>query len=779
MTVPSAIRFLVDRVENMRIRTRLLVLMLLFGAAVGINILALLFLARSVSGSLEVIESARLRQLVAVEMHEKLRNAEAALYRYHLEGAAGFATQFDDQLTSFGASIATYRSLASTSEEQAWANDLDETRQNIQSLGRDLIRLHDQQASDLEAIIAAHQQLSHLLTEQLSPLRSNDPDYERAVDGMDQKARAMLLAVTAYLAEPDQGARSEFTEATIQFQQYLNQFRRLALAEPEVSGAQQVDASFARLQNLGSQLISDRDRQQASYARFFAEIFQAGQQVIVGQIQPLETQQLAQAQQDLWSAVGFAILISLVIPILMTIVAAFLAARLARGMNENILALLRGADRVAAGRLEQPVSIRSTDELHRLAEAFNNMMTDLATRERRLKARLAELETLRQISLHITSTLDLDQVLNEIAHSVLGLVEASSVHILTRAEPTGKLHLAASAGKSGSAAITSERSDGLAAIVASTGQPHVMDGATSEPLFDTREVTNWRAPSSAAFPMKRGTQVIGVLRLCSEARHTFTSEEIRILNLLTDQAAVALSNARLYKTLTEREEHVRTLMQKMAQIQDEERHLISLDLHDGLTQLIISANMHLNTLSAMSEQRMEPSEQQELEASRRLIKSAIDEARRVISELRPTVVEDLGLADGLRRYVIDLCAAEGWRCETHINLIGIEPSPPVQAAVFRIAQEALANARKHSHTDSIKVELQPNQTDLILTVQDSGCGFDLDALSNEPSGIGLVSMRERARTLGGTCDITTQPEGGTLVSVRIPLSALQRSVHEQ
>ncbi len=416
--------------------------------------------------------------------------------------------------------------------------------------------------------------------------------------------------------------------------------------------------------------------------------------------------------------------------------------------------------------------------MRELIDGTINGRRELATRFAELGSP-AELETLRQISLHITSTLDLDQVLNEIARSVLGLVEASSVHILTRAEPTGELHLAASAGKSGSAAITSERSDGLAAIVASTGQPHVMDGATSEPLFDTREVTNWRAPSSAAFPMKRGTQVIGVLRLCSEARHTFTSEEIRILNLLTDQAAVALSNARLYRTLTEREEHVRTLMQKMAQIQDEERHLISLDLHDGLTQLIISANMHLNTLSAMSEQRMEPSEQQELEASRRLIKSAIDEARRVISELRPTVVEDLGLADGLRRYVIDLCTAEGWRCETHINLSGIEPSPPVQAAVFRIAQEALANARKHSHTDSIKVELQPNQTDLGLTVQDSGCGFDLDALSNEPSGIGLVSMRERARALGGTCDITTQPGGGTVVSVRIPLSALQRSVHEQ
>ncbi len=778
MTIRQTVRHLFACVENMRIRTRLLVLMLLFGAAVGINILALLYLARSVSASLEVIESARLRQLVAVEMHEKLRNAEAALYRYHLEDEAGFATQFDDQISSFGASVATYHSLISTPEEQAWANDLGESRQNIQRLGRDLIRLHDQQANDLKTIIAAHEQLSDLLTGQLGPLRLADPDYQRAVDGMDEKARGMLLAVTAYLAEPDQGARGQFTEATIQFQQYLNEYRRLAVTEAELRGLPQIDASFTRLQTLGSQLISDRDRQQASYARFFAEIFQAGQHVIVGQIQPLETRQLAQAQQDLWSAVGSAILISLVTPILMTIIAALLAARLARGMNQNILALLRGADRVAAGNLEQPVSIRSTDELRRLAEAFNNMMTDLATRERRLKARLAELETLRQVSLHITSTLDLDQVLNEIARSVLGLVEASSVHILTREERTGALRVAASAGKSGTAAAASDRPDGLAAVVASTGQPHVMDGVTSEHLFDARDATNWRAPSSAAFPMKRGDQVLGVLRISSDVRRTFTTEEIRILNLLTDQAAVALSNARLYTTLLEREERVRSLMQKMAQIQDEERRLISLDLHDGLTQLVISANMHLNTLSAMIDQRMDPSERQELEASRRLIQSAIDEARRVISELRPTVVEDLGLADGLRRYVIDLSAAQGWRCETHINLNGIELSLPAETAIFRIAQEALSNARKHSHTDSIKVQLQRDDADLVLTVHDSGCGFDLVGLSDESSGVGLVSMRERARTLGGTCDITSQPGGGTAVSIRVPLDALQRSAHE-
>jgi signal transduction histidine kinase len=461
----------------------------------------------------------------------------------------------------------------------------------------------------------------------------------------------------------------------------------------------------------------------------------------------------------------------------MTALAALIAARLARGMNQNILALLRGADRVAAGDLEKPVVIRTTDELKRLAEAFNNMMTDLATRERRLKARLAELETLRQVSLQITSTLDLDQVLKTIATSVLGLVEASSVHIFTR-DDIGTLRLAVSAGQSSVAELTTTRPDSLIAIVASTGQPHVLDGAIQEPMFEAGDTFNWHTPSTAAFPMKLNEQVLGVLHISSLARRTFTREDVRILNLLTDQAAVALGNARLYKSLSEREERVRALMQKLAQIQDEERRLIGLDLHDGLTQLVISANMHLNTLNSMIAQSADAPARHELAESRALLQRAIGEARRFIAELRPTVVDDLGLAGGLRQFVMDACAAEGWRYETQINLNGVALSPPAENAIFRIAQEALSNARKHSATDWLSVRLQTDHDDLILRVQDTGRGFDLAALAKESDRVGLTGVRERAKMLGGVCEITSQLGKGTTICVRVPLASLQRSTDE-
>ena len=399
----------------------------------------------------------------------------------------------------------------------------------------------------------------------------------------------MLLTVTAYLIAPDEATRGQFTDAAVQFQKHFNKFKELAITTEEQNWVTQIAALGLRLQNLGSQLISGRDQQQALFARFSAANFEASQRMIVGQIQPLEAQKLGEAQDSLSAAVTTATVISLSVPLLITFFAGVIVFRLARNMDQNVLALLRGADRVASGDLQQAVRVESNDELQQLASAFNNMMTDLGIREQRLRA----------------------------------------------------------------------------------------------------------------------------------------------------------------------------LMQKMSQIQDEERRLVGLDLHDGLTQLVISANMHLNTLIALTTNNLEPVARQELEASHRLIKQAIEEARRVIAVLRPTVVEDFGIAEGLQRYAAEVCEAEGWKLETNITLNGTALNRLAETAIFRIAQEALANASKHSRTKAIRVNLGCAGNELILSVEDWGKGFDPDRLTNEIDNLGLISMRERARILGGTCQITSEVGQGT------------------
>ncbi len=758
----TIVRHWLKRAPDMRIRTRLLLLIVLFAAAVLVNILALVFLTRSMSASLDDIEHIRVRQLLAAQMNEKLRNAESALYRYYSEGASGYAAAFDFQLAGFGESVETYQTIAVSDDERGWAKELALIRQDVRELGQNLIHIRDQQTADLQKAIAAQAQLSNFLGS-LKALRPADGDYQDALDGMNENAQRMLLTVTAYLATPDERTRNQFSETTQRFQEYAAKFRRVASGASPSNSAQQVDSAFHELHALGLQLMSDRDYQLAWFTPFSADVFQGSQRVIAGEIQPLEAQRLSDAKQNLEAAVSAAIVTGLGVPMALTLLAALMVWRLARQMDQNILALLRGADRVAAGQLEEKIGVTTRDELMSLAEAFNRMMADLATRERGLQARLAELETLRQVSLQITSTLDLDQVLNLIANSVLSLVDASHVHIYTCDNSDGELRLVAGAGQHRApATATLAQPNSLAALAASSGQPQIVNRADQS-----------SESSRAAFPLKQGEQVLGVLHIASEARPSFTSEDVRILSLLADQAAVALGNARLYRDVAEREERVRALMQRLAQIQDEERRLIGLDLHDGLTQLVISAHMHLNTLNAMLAALTDGAARHELETSRTLIKRAIEEARRVIAELRPTMVEDFGLAEGLRQYVMDVSVAEGWQSETQIALNGIVLNPSAEAAIFRIAQEAIANTRKYSSSPSIRVELKPAHDDLLLTVQDWGCGFDLAALSDERDQLGLVSIQERAKMLGGTCAISTAPGRGTTVSVRLPLAALQ------
>jgi signal transduction histidine kinase len=221
-----------------------------------------------------------------------------------------------------------------------------------------------------------------------------------------------------------------------------------------------------------------------------------------------------------------------------------------------------------------------------------------------------------------------------------------------------------------------------------------------------------------------------------------------------------------------REERLRAMLGRMAQIQDEERRLIGLDLHDGLTQLVISANMHLNALNAQASSQLEPTALQELDVSRSLVKQSIDEARKVIAELRPSVVEDFGLEAGLRRYVSETCESHHWIYEVITETHGLVIAPAVQTAIFRIAQEALSNVSKHAQTQKVRVELSVDDQCLLLSVQDWGRGFEPADLEGELSHLGLVSMQERAGMMDGVCRIRSKVGEGTLVEVEIPLSSL-------
>jgi signal transduction histidine kinase len=149
----------------------------------------------------------------------------------------------------------------------------------------------------------------------------------------------------------------------------------------------------------------------------------------------------------------------------------------------------------------------------------------------------------------------------------------------------------------------------------------------------------------------------------------------------------------------------------------------------------------------------------------------VREARRVVANLRPTTLDDFGLAAALHLQVEEL-RAEGWHVTYQEALGPVRLSPLVETALFRVAQEALTNARKHAQTTEVRVQLERAGAEVRLVVEDAGRGFVPEAImpgTADGERVGLPGMRERVAMLGGYCVVESHPSAGTRVSVAVPL----------
>jgi signal transduction histidine kinase len=143
------------------------------------------------------------------------------------------------------------------------------------------------------------------------------------------------------------------------------------------------------------------------------------------------------------------------------------------------------------------------------------------------------------------------------------------------------------------------------------------------------------------------------------------------------------------------------------------------------------------------------------------------QVRTMAYQLHPSILDDLGLVVAVRSYCAEFSRREGIRVRFTHRSIDELVSKELASAVYRITQEALRNVARHSGAKDASVSLRGTEDALILNVRDSGCGFNVEAARSQ-AGLGLTSMEERARMLGGTLEIQSKPGKGTTVVVRIP-----------
>jgi signal transduction histidine kinase len=279
--------------------------------------------------------------------------------------------------------------------------------------------------------------------------------------------------------------------------------------------------------------------------------------------------------------------------------------------------------------------------------------------------------------------------------------------------------------------------------------------------------------SAALAPITVRGRCLGSLEVYAPDARLDDQEARMLLSFVASESSIALENAYLYRETDLQREQLRSFVDDVIQNEERESRQLALDLHDGLVQMIVASYQRLQTAQAWRGQ--DPSlEEREISKGIQILREAIHEARRLISQLRPAGLDDFGLEHALRVYLGELQSANRWDVRLDVDGAWPQLPPVVEASLFRIIQEGANNALRHAAADHLEVQLEQESSDLIITVSDAGRGFDPTSVTAQPEKglhMGLVSIRERARLLGGSCQIQSAAGQGTRIVVTIPLAS--------
>jgi signal transduction histidine kinase len=281
-------------------------------------------------------------------------------------------------------------------------------------------------------------------------------------------------------------------------------------------------------------------------------------------------------------------------------------------------------------------------------------------------------------------------------------------------------------------------------------------------------------PRMVGVPLARKERTRGGLLLeVAASQAGFSAADLTLAGAMAGPLSIAVENAILYGELKSHDAARGELLHRIVSAQEAERQRVARELHDETGQALIALALGLKgtaeTLKVNPAQAALQLEELRMETS-----EALDALRRMVVDLRPSQLDDLGLAAALRWYVEDF--GERFPLRATISLHGAPRRlpPDVESVLFRIAQESLINVGKHAGAKNVRVDLTFLDLLVKLEVADDGIGFDPDAALKPRSrrkAWGLLGMQERADLVGGRCQVISAPKEGAKVIVEVPVGA--------
>ena len=439
-----------------------------------------------------------------------------------------------------------------------------------------------------------------------------------------------------------------------------------------------------------------------------------------------------------------------------------------RHITNPIQKLIQASEQVTAGQFKHRIEVKTGDEIETLANQFNLMSAELdesySLLEKKVAERTHELATLNAIAAHVSSSLNLNEIMADALERIMEL--------------TGMEHGIAyrvAGGEGGTANTETDAVEAHLRVMAFRGLPPTfadlsdrlplrqsaagVAGQRGEPVIwtlgelPTESTVKERLAALGveqviAIPLMAKGRLVGSLNLSTNQSRTYPPEQTALLKTIGQQIGVAVENAHLY------EQAKQTAIAA-------ERGRLARELHDAVTQTLFSANLIADVIPRIW--KRDPKEgMQNLEELRQLTRGALAEMRTLLLEMRPESLEKANIQSLLTQLADAFIGRV--RVPVSVDIQGdCELTHEVKIVFYRVAQEALNNIAKHAGARQVDLHLECQPGGMILSIKDDGLGFDPSAIT--PENLGIAIMRERAISIGASFKIESQPGQGTSVEL--------------
>ncbi len=393
---------------------------------------------------------------------------------------------------------------------------------------------------------------------------------------------------------------------------------------------------------------------------------------------------------------------------------------------------------------------------------------------RRLRAAVERARAVYEMTARLSATLNYQRILEAVLEiGASAFDESTKGRSYSREQPAGAVFLYGEEGLYIAAArnLSYEERDlpvkgekGVLDLVLNHGEAVVTAGLADDP--ELRQFAPFRRSRSAiCVPLRAGLEIYGAVLFTSPRPNAFADEHLELLTAVANQAAVALTNAQLYRDLQEEKEHI-------IEVEEEARTKLARDLHDGPTQSISAIAMRLNFARLLLD-RNPQKVKEELFKLENLARRTTKEIRTMLFTLRPVVLETQGLKAAVEQLIAKLKETGDLPVILEIEEdLEEKLDTNIKAVAWFITEEALNNAKKYAQADHIWVRMYTRDNYFIAEIEDDGKGFDLEATLatyDQRGSFGLLNLQERADLVNGRTTIKSAPGKGTKVTLVVPL----------